>query len=242
MKRTFVLFILLNSSLVFSQKYPDWFLNQGTLNCTDIAIGISERSYVNDTAAISLAFKNACLQLTKQKYMKVYSDNYYWTTALGKAWMGSEIREGIDTTLFNLILGRVQIIDTFKTDKILAVIVSEEPCYPIVNNSFLTSIDSFKIPNWVRSLPEDDHYYFSLGVAPQYFYESSSWNEAEASALRKLAEIKQIMIRSLQKVDESYEEKQNVIVSTELYNSEVIARWRDLRLNIYYVLARCPVQ
>lgn len=77
----------------------------------------------------------------------------------------------------------------------------------------------------------------AVGMAPSYYYESSSWREAEASARRALAMSVSLRTRGLTRQDDDVHLATSVTSSrVELRGVQVISRWRDA--GTYYVLVR----
>ena len=96
-------------------------------------------------------------------------------------------------------------------------------------------------PEWSDAPPEDEKYYYAVGVAPQYYYEISFWIEAERIARRNLARTLAVSVRSLQKSTSTEgKEMRQENLEVALRNIEVRARWIDTSKKIFYVLSRAP--
>jgi len=113
-----------------------------------------------------------------------------------------------------------------------------------VSESSVQSIDVKRVnaPPWVERIPESSSYWYAVGIAPKYYYETSSWSQAGQEARKYLAFSKGLSIRDVTKVSGSGDSKQVLEVDVELKNIEVIARWRNLKNDLFYCLLRCPKQ
>jgi len=94
-------------------------------------------------------------------------------------------------------------------------------------------------PPWVENIPQSRNYIYSEGVAPHYFYESSSWDAAEKRALFNLARSIKLSMEALQKLNGmSGQQILNEEITVTLRDAQVVARWRDASHDLYYVLVR----
>ena len=105
-----------------------------------------------------------------------------------------------------------------------------------------------RIPDWLSSTPEDDRYYYAVGISGKTRSVKDAWNQA---AQRGRAELgKTIVIRVASKdlvisTNQSEYSRQVIeaLSDTELHFTEVIARWFDAGGMYgppahYYVLVR----
>ena len=77
-------------------------------------------------------------------------------------------------------------------------------------------------------------------MAPQYYYESSSWKEAERMARRNLARSVYTTVRMLQKSGIQAQGIEHEELRVNLHDISVAARWTDVNARIVYVLMRTP--
>ncbi|MEW6686096.1 MAG: LPP20 family lipoprotein [Candidatus Edwardsbacteria bacterium] len=237
--------ILISFCLVFAsekaiaQSYPRWFLDQGAFPDKNVSVGYAEPSLYEDSSA-SRAFLSACENMVRQTHTKVTGGQMFWATEAGTYWIGSDIREGIDTSKIVLKIQRLRPIATWHGNNIVVVLAGATALQ--MDSSFLVckSVDC-NPPIWTESLPRDETYFYAVGLSPEYYHETSSWKEVERNARLNLARQIFVELKALQKSDGiSGQEIRNEEISVELHNVEILARWRDVKKKIFYVLARMP--
>jgi len=234
--------ILYLSTVVSAQEYKLWFLEQGSLNCTDTAVGYAKRSYYNDSTAIIIATQNAYKNFVVQNRVNISGEQAFWTTEIGNAWMGSDIKEVYDTNRSSIISRNVILLDRMLSNDFVAILISDRECELSPLNKFVVSINSLMRPAWVDIKPQESDYYYAVGIAPEYYYESNSWMEAEKRARLNLARILYTKIESLQKKNIGTQEIKKEKLSVELKEITFVARWKDEIKKICYVLNKIPKQ
>jgi len=242
--KQFLLAILLlcGNSKLSAQLYPDWLLHERSLHCSSYAVGYSEHSFFKDSSAISQAIERGAIALAIQHQVTIVSLKKFWTTAIGSAMMQNDFKVSYDTALAASIKNQLTVLDTFVSGSIVAVLVSPSRCAEFdKQKTVLLPMPSEK-ELWVTEIPTDEQYYYAVGSAPEYYYKTSSIQEAEKSALYALAATKANTISSLQKKEDIVEEKRKEEISVTLSGFEVCERWKDRTEKIFYVLARIPKQ
>lgn len=235
----FVIYLFF-AGILIAQSYKAWFLNPLDYGCGNTVIGYSNRSYYGDTSAIKNAFLNACENYLKQHQVYFSGGQAFWTTEAGTYWMGNSFTEEIDTSIVYTTVSTLKIIDTLITPDFVAVLVSDQSCEGKFDN-ISQNINSLKTPVWITSIPYDNRFFYSVGLAPSYYHERSSWEEAEKIARRNLASNVSSKMKSLEKKSSlEYQEIMNEDIAVILKNCQIIGRWRDLKKNIFYVLMRMP--
>ncbi len=221
-----------------AQSYPAWFLHQGTVKCESATVGYANQSYYPDSA-IALAARNAILNAGRLRATRVSGGQAFWSTEAGTYWMGSNIRENFDTTV-SAERSSYKILDVFTTRGFVAVLHGDSACAVDPSARAIVRVPS-RPPLWAETIPKDDRYFYAVGLAPEYYYETSSWQEAERAARLSLARTVHTNIRSLQKIGgREGQEIRNEETSVVLERLQVVARWRDVRQKIFYVLIRMP--
>ncbi len=239
------IFTLIMCYLVFcnteakAQSYPRWFLETGRVPC-QTAVGYEKVSIFPDSA-VNRAFEQACLNWVRQKQVTIQGGQAFWSTEIGTVWMGSDFYESFDSSRVSIAQNSMQKLDSLISKNMVAVLVGPKEC-PLAD-SLKQSVNLAEIPGpeWIKSLPENSHYVYAIGAATEYFYEASSWLEAEYNARLNLAREVFTRIQSLQKVTTAGEEVRHEETKVVLRNLRIVARWLDLKNKIFYVLIRMPI-
>lgn len=233
-----IFYIFLLPAIVHSQCYPKWFLHQGRLSQSS-AVGYSKSSFYPDSS-ISIAVLNGIENFARQVNVSIAGGQAFWTTEIGNIWLGSDIHETFDSA--RIELNSYNVLDTSHCRNITLILISQG------DNNFDSSLkelecinDSLK-PSWINNIPSDPNYLYATGIAPEYYYEISSWREAERNVRLSLARQINVQIKSLQKMTkyEGQDIKTEEIV-VMLNDLEVMERWRDQNKKFYYVLMRMRV-
>ena len=220
-----------------SGVYPRWFLEPGGLKGT--AAGYAQ-NYFLQSSSDSAAYLSACKNLAYLHYSEFDGGEAYWETEAGVYWMGNNFTEKIDSTFLDDALSHAKKVAEYSNKSMTFVLVSLNDL-EISDSGLATMKCPRKEPNWVETIPQSGDYTYAEGVAPQYFYESSSWEIAEKRARFNLARNIKVSLETMQKVgDQSGQEIRNEEVSETLHDIEVVYRWRDLGRGLYYVLMRVP--
>jgi len=222
-------------AMSYAQTYPRWFLEP--MKLTGTAAGYTQNFYLQ-TSSDSAAFLRGCENLARQRYTEFEGGEAYWQTEAGVYWMGDNFTEKIDSTF---------LMESLSHAKKIASYTTKDMTYVLVSGGEFTVPDSLKSivkcpskePTWVEAIPQSDSYVFGLGVAPKYFYESSSWESAEKKARFNLARNMKVSLETMQKVsDQSGQEIRNEELSETLHDIEVVYRWQDVSRGLFYVLMR----
>lgn len=231
--------VLLVSANCAAQVYPRWFLSPVEIKCKSTAAGYA-RAYYNGASSDSVAYLNACKNITLAHYVKIKGGEAYWATEAGVYWMGNDITEEIDSEYFREVVSSGHKIAKFANKSITIVLAAADSCsLP----SSLLKMDTcwLREPDWVESVPQGKDYIYAEGVAPRYFYESSSWESAEKRARFNLARSVNVKVQSIQKIEgRRGEDIRNEEITAEIRDIEVVYRWVDRKRGLYYVLVRMP--
>ncbi len=220
-----------------AQIYPRWFLEP--VNLGKVAAGCTQNFFLQSSSD-SAAFVKACENLARQHYIKFQGGEAFWETEAGVYWMGDNFTEKIDSSFLN---------NVFANAKKVAVCSGNNMTFVLAADGGMTIPDSMRStmkcsrnePGWVEAIPAGSGYIYAEGVAPQYFYESSSWEAAEKRARFNIARNMKVTLETMQKVnDQSGQEIRSEEISEELRDIEVVYRWRDAARGLYYVLLRMP--
>jgi hypothetical protein len=233
------LIVPLSEQIAWGQVYPNWFLNQGSTKCIGTTIGYANSSFYADSA-IAEAIRNAYENYSRNRVTHVAGGQAFWSTEAGTFWMGADFQEDFDTTAMESAPSFLSVLDMYVDVNIAVVLLGDSTCR-------IGEAERLRLPllktlhAWSDTPPKDERYYYAVGVAPQYYYETSSWIEAERIARRNLARTLTVSVRSLQKstVREGQEIRQEELKVT-LRNIEVMARWIDASKKLFYVLSRTP--
>ena len=225
-----------------SQDYPYWFLFEGEVGCGTTAVGIAQPSFSRDSA-VALSFRQGCGAFVQRSWVKISGGQGFWATEGGTYWMGADFTEEYDTAGTRAICSGLSGVDTIVTKDGVFVLVARTGCTVDGMKGKTSSIVGKAPPDWVERLPSEKGYSFAIGLAPTYFYETSSWAEAERAARRNLARGFHTELRSMQKLTstEGQEVRQEEL-SVTLKNWRVVARWRDVNDGVFYVLIKAPVR
>ena len=234
----FSLFTFLLNVIVLGQEYPAWFLHPGSI-AVKTYVGYSNPTYIIDSA-VSKAYLDGKKNSIIQSGFRVKGGQGFWSTEGGNYWMGDDYEELYDTGAVSKI--SLAIIDTFFKDRVTMLLLANENQIPPAGIKNRERLSENTIPEWTNKIPETSGFIYSVGLSPKYYYEKSSWQEAEKSARINLAKQKRIKIMSLQKSTRDYaEEIKNTEIDITLSNIDILERWIDLKKGIFYVLMRAPV-
>lgn len=218
-----------------SQTYPRWFMEQGTLGCSVTAVGYAAKGFYNDSS-VAQAVRNAHRNLAMQRRAIVQGGQAFWTTEAGTAWMGSDLKISVDSSALQRASPDTSKADVFFASDFAMALATDGTCG--VADSMKTPVKmSLEEPSWVHMMPRDARQIFSVGVAPRYYYEASSWKAAERMALVGLAREAGDSLAAIEKsAGRSGQEVLNEQVSVVLREYEVRARWYDRTNGVFYVL------
>lgn len=239
--RTVFLLISL-TAIAAAQEYPRWFLEQGNVPCRMKSVSVMRAPSLYKDSAIALGFRTGCELLAKYTEVSVKGGQAFWTTEAGVHSMGASYTETYDSTLGEQYQSSLKVLASFvDKEKTLVLLGDSASCRMEEELRQIVPARTLSQPEWVEKLPSEKQYHFGVGTSEEYYYESSSWQRAEQNALMALARATRSTVASLQ--------KKNALESQDLFNEdidvrlrgvEVIARWRDVRKKVFYVLARAP--
>jgi len=219
------------------QSYPRWFLDPLSVGCNASAAGCVT-PYFHQTASDSAAFFEACVNLARQHESRMSGGESYWETEAGVYWVEDSFSESIDSTFLHGLQKTATKLDEFSSKDVDIVLASAAGCS--IDDSLKAVVGCpINPPEWVESIPDGKGFIYALGVAPKFFYETSSWESAEKKARFNLARSIRVSTNALQKVDQSSgQEMRSEVVSVVMSGFEVVHRWRDERQGLFYVLMR----
>jgi hypothetical protein len=224
-----------------AQHYPDWFLNPTLIHCMQSISGIAEKSYLSDSA-ISYAISNGLKQQNINNGIEVTAETSYWGTEAGKYCLWKTYEETPCNNITNNQDYQRNTKKVFTNENLFFVLLADTACEVSESWGRLIEVKTASPPQWIEHIPESTTYWYAVGIAPKYYYETSSWFQAEQEARKYLAFSKGVSIKDVTKVSESGESQQVLEVNVELKNIEVVARWRNLKNDLFYCLLRCPKQ
>lgn len=238
-ERLIFVVLLLPSGAALAQDYPYWFFNQASVRCKRVAVGYAKSSFYPDSAA-ARAIRNGYENYARQRCTEVGGGQTFWNTEMGMFWMESNFVEKFDSTVIASAASVLTPKDTLVTDEFICVLLGGSGC--IVDPWYRDEQSPKDLPSpaWIEEIPEDSNYCYGIGVAPQYFYETSSWAEAEKLARRNLARAVYTQLQAIQKLGYQGQEILHERTAVVLKNVEIVSRWRDLEQEIFYVLVRMP--
>jgi hypothetical protein len=240
----FIIFFIVVIGLADSlqaQDYPVWFLNPALIHCAKPVIGIAEKSYLSDSA-ISYAISNGFKQQNINNGVEVQAETAFWGTEAGKYCLWRNYEE---TPCNNIADGqnyKDKKKKVFINENLVFVLLVDTVCEVSESSVQSRNVESVGAPSWIEHIPESSTHWYAVGISPKYYYETSSWFQAEQEARKNLAFSKGISIKDLTKVNGSGESKQVLEVHVELKNIEVVERWRNIQNDLFYCLLRCPKQ
>lgn len=224
------------SAVSFAQSYPRWFLYPSEFRCGHAVVGFANASFYPDSA-VAQAQRNGVENFVRQQRTNIQGGQLFWSTEAGTFWMGADFREDFDTNAVAVVSSRLKVLDKFLAKDIVVVLLGDSSCSVDGPLRAKLSPKSYS-PPWVESPPAGERFYYAVGLSPEYFYETSSWAEAERMARRNLARNVFTQVRSLQKMSREGQDIRHEELSVTLRDIQVVARWRDVEKQIFYVLLR----
>ncbi len=238
MKKLFLITLLVFTA--HAQQYPRWFIYQDQVKCSPKVVSVMRAPAFYKDSAIALAFRTGCEMLAKYTSVKVTGGQAFWTTEAGVHSMGASYAEEYDSSLSDMYQYKLRVLDSYVDKQKMIVLVGDSSSCKINEKLLETiSVEKIKQPKWVEELLNDNQYFYGVGSSEEYYYESSSWQRAEHNAFMSLARTAHSTVQSLQK--KNVNESQDVFnedVDVALHNVEIMARWRDTKKKVFYVMAR----
>ncbi len=221
-----------------AQIYPNWFLNQGNLSCKGAVVGYAN-NYFHQDSSLAEAKRNGCWNYAVNQELQIDFKQAFWLTEGGNYWMGAKKNLNFDTSMVKLSESFLKVMDSFFTPNLVVILLTKKGCTSL--KTHYSNISQIPPPPWTTTTPSSSRNYFATGSSPHYYYEKDSWLKAEENAHFNLARQVFIKIQSLQK--KSTRESQQITneeVSVTLRNVQVMARWKNVKNNVYYVLIKMP--
>jgi hypothetical protein len=223
-----------------AQQYPRWFLEQDRVQCGASVVAVQRAPSLYKDSAVALAFRSGCGLLAKYTGVSVQGGQTFWTTEAGSHSMGAQYVEVYDSTLNERYQSTLKVIDAY-VDRQNVIVLAGDPSACRLDDELKIVVPVTKVrqPAWVETLPEDKAYHYGVGTSEEYYYESSSWQRAEHNAFMSLARSTRSTVVSMQKKTavESHD-LFNEVVDVQLKDVRIVARWRDVKKKVFYVLAR----
>jgi len=242
--RIFALALLSTAS--FAQEYPRWFLDQGDLPCGGAAVGITATPYYPDSTGgqgLLLAAENA----VRYRALTIGGRMAYITTEAGTCVVASTVMESFDTSLVEGVTKSMKLRSSFSTGGLMLVLASSSRCDVPEQFLRIVRVDRSDLPSWVTTLPPDDDMSYAVGISESFYYEQSSWNEAEKNARLELARMSHSHLRGvgyLQRYDSGIsigsDIREEDLGTTVLHGVRVLRRWRNPSMRLFYVLLGMP--
>jgi hypothetical protein len=238
--------LLLSVHLQSSQRpdpeniYPAWFFNPPP-GQQALAVGYSDvHAYID--SALKAATREAATNYVKDRQVRIVGEQGLATLAVGTITVGSTIKEFYDTNEAGRLGSTMKVLDYFQRGGAVTVLASIDS---VGNVPGLRRLDAARVPApaWTTTIPENSGYIYNSGLAPLYYNENNSWREAERKARINLALTLYTKVKFLgKKVDNTYfREFQIEETNVTLHAVEIVARWKDVKNRICYVLVRMPV-
>ena len=220
--------------------YPEWFFAP-PLSGGPFSVGYSDEHARGDSA-VNAATREAAVNYVKSQRVQIIGEQGMATFAAGKIPVGSTIKEQYDEEAARNLGSTMKAVDWFLRKGAATVIASTDST-PVTGRNRRIDAAKVKEPVWVTSVPDSQGYIFSTGLAPVYYHENNSWREAERKARTNLALSLYSQIKFLGKKmdDVYYREFQVEETNVTLVGARVIARWKDVKNRICYVLVRMPL-
>jgi hypothetical protein len=245
MIRSTLIFAILVSILppvVFTQVYPGWFLDQGSLGCANLVVGLADPAFHPDSS-VSDAIRRSYETYARQACSRITGKEEAWATERGNMLALSIFTEDFDSASAIRARGLLVPLDTLITKSMTLVLLGPRSCLLTEHSRQRIPVVSMPGPPWVYTTPTDERYHYATGSSEMFFYETSSWRLAEERARIALArsgyvDLHDVIMKSNVEGIEINEQSIAVVVR----DIEIIARWRDLKDNVVHVLARAPKQ
>jgi len=185
------------------------------------------------------AFRYGCELMARNQFVTVQGGEATWDTPHGSKDMGNNFEMVYDVTASDRIIGSHKIVQSYYTKSMTFVFFADSNCTTFNLSDSVVNVSKLKAPEWTSKIPQDAQYFYALGQSRQYFYEFSSWKEAEENAVMSLAKMQNVLAQALvKKNDETYSAIQDSKVDASLHNITIVGRWRDIPGENFYVLAR----
>lgn len=218
--------------------YPAWFWFPP--DRPDYAIGFLQPCLDNDSSA-AIAKSDAIWSILAQCKSRVITRAGLIGTNPRLLYVGDKPQIIIDSLGYSGICNDYRLLDRFYDKNNYLMVVITGPAKDSLE--FQNYLESRRrtYDDWLHTLPHDDSSFYSAGLAPEYYYQSSSWKKATENALTDLARELSVDIKSLYKFDgdnlyKTSIEEGDVILS----NWRIIARSYNPANRSFNVLIKMP--
>ncbi len=229
-----------------AQEYPRWFLDEGDIPCTGCAVGVAEKPYYPDSTG-GAGFVMGVENCVRNQMLKIEGKKEYMSTEDGTMVLSTTVAEEFDSSQIEPLSRTLKLLATFSYSSFFATLIGPSECS--IPSSFLvnTSMAGMPQPSWVSAPPHDSRFHYAVGSSESYYYEWSSWNEAEKNARLELARSIHSKVREVGYVQNSESLSSGELVirdedlgNTTLRDIRVLHRWRNPANDVFYVLLRMP--
>jgi hypothetical protein len=210
------------------------------MNCPEIVVGYANYSPLKDST-LSYAFQDAAVNSSAWRHVTVKGEQTFWGTEAGNYRIQSSTREVIDESDIRKARALLTMVDFAGTNGCMIVLAADTNCNIPALYKERVNLSLLNSPQWTEDIPKSPGFLYAVGLAPQYYYQSSSWKEAEWMARRNLARSLQSKIQGVQKSSREGQSIEQLSSDVVLRNVEVVERWLDIHQQIFYVLIRAKV-
>ena len=220
--------------------YPAWFFDPPAGRSAS-TVGYSDvRAYVD--SAVAAATREAAVNFVRNREVRIAGEQGLATLAAGTLNVGSTIKEYYNEDEAGSLAAKLKVIDFFQRGGAVTLLASMDS---VAGNTNMKRIDATRAPkpSWTTLIPEKTGYLYDSGLCPAYYNENNSWREAERRGRINLALTLSTKVKYMgKKVDNSYfREFQVEETNATLRNVEIVARWKDVKNQVCYVLVRMRV-
>ncbi len=227
-----------------AQVYPRWFLNPEEIPCEPAAIGVAPTGYYPDSTGG--AFQNAVMNALRAEEEAVEGSKQFFSAGDGTAEVGTSVHETLDTSRLESLFKSLKTVRMFAIGEMTAVLAGTGGCGLSGGMDALVPLASLGTPAWTRMLPADQRFEYAVGISEPYYYESSSWLEAEKNGRLELARSLRTQVRIRQRLvtdavlGSRYDAVWDETLTVTLRGARVVRRWRDPSTDLFMVLLRMP--
>lgn len=216
--------------------YPAWFWNPPDNDGYMYAVGLFQPCLLNDSTLL-YAKSDAVWNIISQNRINIRLESAMSGPESNLMYMGSTINIEVDSLQYDNVSENNVILDSFYRGNMLIVLVGQGDD----SSGFTGSLIAQDFGDWIHELPADERYFYSAGMAPDYYYQSNSWKEALNKALLDMTAQISSKVRSFQTSDR-YSIFQTIVEESEatLTDWQVVARKYDTANNSCNVLIRMP--
>ena len=223
------------------EGYPSWFVRPPTPTTCSVAVGYSPLFFCPDSS-VAYATRNGLDNLAREAALRIRYEEGFMTVPGGLRAMGRIYDEEVDSTTVQTVQADSRLLVKASVGRSVFVLVGGSCVDPPAVVTKEVSMPS-RPPKWVHSPPKKSGYVYAIGVAPLYYYEIHSWQEAEQSARVELARIVLSQIKGLSKIYGGYLQTVTVTeTDVTLRGVQVVSRWLDRKDKAFYVLCRMPLR